>query len=278
MTAWWLVAWLTAVPAATPALSPDRLHVRPHADVAVTLVAGTLWIATEAERARLAPRTCRWCDGAPGADHLNGLDAWGRRTFRWTNTGRAIALSDVVAYGAAPVIAYGFDWAAARRDGHAANVPADALLITESLALASDATQLIKFLAGRERPFVHVLPASAKPLTAAPDDNNVSFPSGHTTVAFSLISASAEIGVLRGYTHARWTWAVGLPVATAAAYLRVAGDRHYLTDVMAGAAVGWGIGFAVPYLAHRQARDARVPALRLVPVGESRMLAAVWRW
>jgi membrane-associated phospholipid phosphatase len=90
------------------------------------------------------------------------------------------------------------------------------------------------------------------------------------------VSASAEVGVLRGCTRSRWMWAVGLPVATAAAYLSVAGDRHYLSDVMAGAALGWGVGFAVPYLAHRHSADPRVPALRLVPAGEGRMLAAVW--
>jgi membrane-associated phospholipid phosphatase len=277
ITAWWLVAWLSAAPATAPP-APDRLKVRPRVDVAVTLAAGALWIASEAERGRLAPRTCRWCDGAPGADRLNGLDAWGRRTLRWTNTGRAATLSGVVAYAAAPAVAYGLDWAAAHRDGHDANVPTDALLITEAMTVAANATQLLKFLVGRERPFVHVLSAAAKPLTAAPDENNLSFPSGHTSLAFSVVSASAEIGALRGYTRARWTWALGLPVATMAAYLRVAADRHYVTDVMAGAALGWGMGFAVPYLAHRQARDARVPALRLVPTGGDRMLAAVGQW
>ena len=46
-------------------------------------------------------------------------------------------------------------------------------------------------------------------------------------------------------------WVAGLVFASAGAYLRVAADRHYATDVITGAVVGSAIGLAVPYFGHR---------------------------
>ena len=41
-------------------------------------------------------------------------------------------------------------------------------------------------------------------------------------------------------------WATGLTFAAATAYLRVAADKHYFTDVLASAAIGVAVGWAVP--------------------------------
>jgi membrane-associated phospholipid phosphatase len=111
-----------------------------------------------------------------------------------------------------------------------------------------------------------------------PADNNTSFPSGHVTLAFSVVTSSAEIANLRGYRHAPWIWRIGMPVAAFTAYLRVAADRHYLTDVLMGAGVGSGIGFAVPYFGHRR-HDARVPSVGVTPAPRGgKMLVAQWVW
>jgi membrane-associated phospholipid phosphatase len=40
-------------------------------------------------------------------------------------------------------------------------------------------------------------------------------------------------------------------------YLRIAAEQHYLTDVLAGAAVGTAIGWAVPHFFH-PAREADI--------------------
>lgn len=251
----------------------DRVVYRARVDVPVTFVAAAAWIVSELEKKHLGAATCRWCD-----ESLNGFDARGRRALRWHNTGRAASLSTVTGFVLAPAAAYGLDWVAARRDGRSSNGPVDAILISEAMAIASDATQIIKFAAGRERPFVHVLPAGEKARTATPADNNTSFPSGHATLAFSVVTSSAEIATLRGYRYAPWIWRAGLPLASLTAYFRVAADRHYLSDVLVGAGVGSALGFAVPYLGHRNRTDRRIPAVRMVPTARGEMVAALWTW
>lgn len=63
-----------------------------------------------------------------------------------------------------------------------------------------------------------------------PDGGGLSFPSGHTSGAFSGAS----------YLHYRYGWEYGLPAyltAAAVGYSRVVADKHYWTDVLAGAAI-----------------------------------------
>jgi membrane-associated phospholipid phosphatase len=261
------------------AAAPDRLAYRSHVDVPVTVLATAAWIAAEIDKTHLVSVNCKWCDRAPdGSSTLNGLDSWGRRAFLWRHTGRAITASHITGFVLAPAAAYGLDWMAASRDGRKWDAPVDALLITQAMAIASDVTQAMKFTIGRERPFVHALAPPARATTPDSADNNTSFPSGHATLAFALATSSSEIAVLRGYGSARWFLRAGLPLATLTAYLRVAADRHYVTDVLAGAGVGAAAGFGVPYLAHRNKTDRRVPAVRIVPAMRGEMVAAQWVW
>jgi membrane-associated phospholipid phosphatase len=77
-----------------------------------------------------------------------------------------------------------------------------------------------------ERPFVHVLPPAQKGRTAQPDDNNLSFSSGHTTATFALAAAAGTVATMRGYRWAPLTWIVGGALALGTGYLRIAADRH----------------------------------------------------
>jgi len=64
-----------------------------------------------------------------------------------------------------------------------------------------------------------------------PDGTSYSFPSGHTTVSF----ASADI------LRRTFGWKVGVPAYAVASYVaasRIQGRRHYLSDVVFGAALG----------------------------------------
>jgi membrane-associated phospholipid phosphatase len=73
-----------------------------------------------------------------------------------------------------------------------------------------------------------------------PDGSSLSFPSGHTSVTF----ASATV------LERHFGWKVGLPayaVATYVAASRVEMNRHYLSDVAFGAAVGIVAGRAVTF-------------------------------
>lgn len=222
-------------------------------DGSLTVVGGGAWAASETVFKRsLAPATCRWCDRLPdGTDALNGLDAWGRGA-RWglEQQKTADTLSNVSGLALVPVAMLGADALLAGRNGALSEVPVDYLIIAESLVAASVVTQAVKFTAGRERPFVHVLPPDQKGSTPHPEDNDVSFFSGHTESTFALTVAAGTVAELRGY-EGRWLiWAVGLPLSALTGYLRMAADKHYLTDVLTGALVGTVVGFAIPAVFH----------------------------
>ena len=69
-----------------------------------------------------------------------------------------------------------------------------------------------------------------------------------------------SIARARGYRHWWLTLAVGLPFAVTTAVLRMAADKHYLTDVLTGAAVGALLGWGIPALFHRPVQLGPVTA------------------
>jgi membrane-associated phospholipid phosphatase len=115
---------------------------------------------------------------------------------------------------------------------------------------------VVKLAVGRQRPFVRYGNWEPGSREGDPDDN-LSFYSGHSALAFSIAAASGTVSTLRGYHSAPWVWAVGMTLASGVGYLRMAGDKHWLTDVLVGAAVGGGVGAAVPLLLH--GREERPP-------------------
>ncbi len=123
------------------------------------------------------------------------------------------------------------------------SLPKDARFIFSYLEAQSATllvTQLAKFLGNRQRPWVAYENFSA-PLYRAgrPERANVSFFSGHTSVAFA--SASFHHRMLERFQGKRFgeaeVWGVYL-AATVTGLMRISADKHYLTDVLTGAAVG----------------------------------------
>ena len=87
--------------------------------------------------------------------------------------------------------------------------------------------------------------------TCAPATDAVhSFPSGHTANAFAAaVFTSTVYGKLHPDGSGRtWVWAGSLTVATTVGVLRYAAGKHFPTDIIAGAAVGSLVGWAVPEL------------------------------
>jgi membrane-associated phospholipid phosphatase len=249
----WMLALVGVVGAGVAqAEPPPPLAHDTVVDGVITGTGALLWISTETLfKHALAPADCKWCDrNADGTDALDGLDRSVRDQLRWSNTGRADLFSNV-GIGLGTVVAMGGTALAANHDGARANIGGDLLVISEALVLAQDLNQAIKFTAGRERPFVHVLPASEKGLTAKPTDNNLSFFSGHTTYAFTMATAAGTVCSMHGYSFAPYVWAGGLTLATATAVLRIGADKHYATDVITGALIGTAFGVGVPLIFHR---------------------------
>lgn len=237
--------------ARTAHAAPGPLDVKPRRDVAIT--AGALALAAGLGAPGLWPDTCRVCE--PGA-----LDASAARSLTWRDPEAAALASDVLANAIVPAGAVAHSLVSAWLDGRPADAALDALAIAEAAALALDLSQLAKGSVARLRP-------SAWAAGATGGGNAIrSFYSGHTSFAFSVAVAAATVSTIRGRPSAPWVWAVGLALASGVAYLRVAGEAHWVSDVVVGAVVGGGVGFAVPWLLHRP-RAGRAWALAPAPGG-----------
>jgi membrane-associated phospholipid phosphatase len=239
---------------------PYELKQNPTLDPVLTITGATLWLAAEMFKIRLAPQTCRWCDrDEQGRDSLNAFDKTARNALRWSNPRVPYVMSDVMAYGVAPLAAFGLDAVSASNADALDAFGADAAIITQATVLAADVNQLVKFLAGRERPFVHALRAGQKPRTWQPSDNNTSFFSGHTSLVFALAASSGTVCMLRAYGRCPLIWGTGLSIAATVGYLRIAADRHYLSDVLVGAVVASTMGVLIPLALHGRTSERVAP-------------------
>jgi len=124
----------------------------------------------------------------------------------------------------------------------------------QASALTGLTTRGIDRLVARERPDVD-------PCTEDPNYHemcfkgaNSSFPSGHTSGAFTgagLVCAHHLYMPLYGHPAADIAaCGVSGAMAISVGLLRMHADRHYLTDVLAGVAIGTLSGFAMPVLGH----------------------------
>jgi membrane-associated phospholipid phosphatase len=245
-----------AAPAAARAEGPEPIRYDLAVDVPITAAAIAVWGGTELAKGHLAPATCRFCGG-------NAVDDGVRDALVWHDRAAAMRASDVLAFAVIPAAAIGTDLLAARHAGDLGAGLVDVLVIGQAVAIAADLNQLVKLAAGRRRPFARF---GDDPARAPSPDDNLSFYSGHTSLAFSFVAATATVATLRGYRTAPWIWGAGLVLAAGAGYFRIAGDMHYLTDVLAGAAAGAAAGVLLPRLMHGRERAADPGAARVALV------------
>jgi len=264
---------ITAVLAARTALAQPAppLRVDPAAGSAIVVGGTALLFAGEVAKGALAPKECRWCE--PGA-----LDVSARDALVWRDRATADRLSNLGAFALVPAATLGFTALAAHATSATDPVWLDAVVVAEAGVIAAGVNQVTKLVVARQRP-------SVRHGAAATADDNLSFYSGHTSLAFSLAVASGTVASLRGFQQAPAIWALGLSLASTVGYLRIAADRHYLTDTLVGALAGGAIGFVVPYVFHapRPAPPAGGPAAGVAPGaaaattdGPRFMLGGVW--
>ena len=128
-------------------------------------------------------------------------------------------------------------------------------LLALSAAFGGGLYSLCKWTAGRQRPLVTIDPLAFSPFrngwAGLFDEPNLSFPSGHTCLAFATAAVLA-ICIPRGrYAFYALAAVVGAE--------RVAENAHYLTDVIAGA----GVGTLSAYLCYWVGRRLVMPAAAL---------------
>ncbi|GAC1554665.1 MAG: hypothetical protein NVS3B10_16000 [Polyangiales bacterium] len=255
-----VLAIVLGPPRAARADGVRELRYDTRIDVAVTSVGGVWWLTSEMLKADLVPEKCRWCYRAEdGKDLLNPYDGWVRKRLIWKSTDTAATMSSVLGFLVEPATMMGLTAVSEANDRAIRRFPVDALLITETTILAADVDQIAKFAFARERPFVHYLPRAPdaiRALTDSPSDDNLSFFSGHTTLAFAVATSAGMINTLRGYRLAPLVWGAGMTMAVSVGYLRIAADKHYFSDVMTGAVVGSIIGVGVPLIFHSATSSA----------------------
>lgn len=125
----------------------------------------------------------------------------------------------------------------------------------ESTALSLGTAYLLKFVGGREGP----------DQTADPNRwraGSGSFPSVHTTAAFAIGTVLAESG------NERYRWirrVLGYGVAGFTAYERLDHNAHWLSDTVAGAALG---AATARFAMHRRDSDSadQTAALQFTPL------------
>lgn len=234
-----------------PLSPPVELRHDLRIDVPVTggLLAGV--VAWRLVRDDLEPSRCRWCDGA-SPDEANAVDVWFRDALRRPDTHPANVASYALAYGVAPLGAAGLTALAAVVDRRPSGALVDLLAVAEGALVAIGVTQLVEPVVLRTRPYVlAIADEDAREAEIAKTGAFHSFPSGHVTAAFGVAAASGVVASMRGYRLAPLVWASGLMLGAATAYTRMASDRHYFTDTLAGAAIGVVAGGGVPLLFHR---------------------------
>ena len=207
-------------------------------DVPLTVALVGYAAVSEVLNERLAPDRCTFCEGS--LDHVNGLDRAIRSAFVREDPRPARITSDVLAFGVVPLAAGGFVHVAAAADGRGDETPTNLLLVAEATGVALALTQVVKYAVARgvpTSPRIGTWPRRARDVRARRRDDRVSFFSGHASTSFALAASTATVATMRRYRSAPLLWASGMSLAVATSYLRLAGDKHYFTDVTVGGAV-----------------------------------------
>jgi hypothetical protein len=119
--------------------------------------------------------------------------------------------------------------------------------LSQAILVTQVYTQALKLAVGRERP---------------DKSNNVSFPSGHSSNAFTAATVIAR--------HYPRLAIPGYGVATYVAVSRMAANKHHLSDIVAGGGLGWGIGRVVVR------RNGRPPDVQPGKTGEPPKDPTTW--
>ena len=112
------------------------------------------------------------------------------------------------------------------------------LLAVESLAISNIFTWTLKLAVQRPRPFT----GEASTTWNGPSLKiaNYSFPSGHTTTAFSIATVLAE-----EYDNNPYVPPIAYGLATLTGLARIYDNKHWASDVFIGGAIGYFVGKAV---------------------------------
>lgn len=154
-----------------------------------------------------------------------------------------------------------------------------ALVDLEALAITSILTTVAQRSVGRVRPFL--LACASEPnrpeCSSSSNERNTAFLSGHASIAFATASLlCVEHSRFELYGKADFVICpLPLAAATGTGVLRIVSDKHWATDVLAGAALGSAVGTIVA-LSHFRT-GAAPAALRLTAFVDRNTAGIVYR-
>jgi hypothetical protein len=136
---------------------------------------------------------------------------------------------------------------------HGPKMRTTTLLATQSYLVAGAVQEITKFITGRQRPSYLAEGASGpRPAFHGPafsaKHGNTSFPSGHTTAIFAAATVYSQ-----EYRDIHWVPWLSYSAATLVGLSRITENKHWITDVFAGAALGYVTGLQVVRNYHRYA-------------------------
>jgi membrane-associated phospholipid phosphatase len=126
-----------------------------------------------------------------------------------------------------PAIVFGATWFRAKL-GNDEEAFGEAAMMRRAFVLQTISTEVVKVAFRRERPG----PGVPKDHW---NDGNLSFPSGHTASAFAIGTVLAESG---DDEHRLLRRVIGYGIGVTVGYQRINHDAHWLSDTVAGAALG----------------------------------------
>lgn len=110
------------------------------------------------------------------------------------------------------------------------------------------------------------------------DERFVSMPSGHASGSFAVVVAALRVCQLQHCSSKATIKKVLIPAAALTAVLRISADKHYFTDIVAGAALGSAIGWYLPTVWKHDGGEAAVTALPSLTPSTIGMSAVItWR-
>ena len=157
-----------------------------------------------------------------------------------TNTGGVYEIATLVALGS-----YGYIFKNEK-------VRTTTLLATQAYITGTVIETTLKYLTGRTRPSYYAPGTEGEPRFRGPftkSSSNSSFPSGHATVAF----AAATVYAME-YKSTIWVPILAYSAATLISASRITENKHWITDVFAGAVLGYITGRHVVNNYHRYAK------------------------
>lgn len=184
----------------------------------------------------LTASECRWCN--PG-----NIDNSFHRALVWSDPSKADTYSSIDAYIVAPLVGatllYFSD-----KDASWGRLIDDTLPVAEAIAVSQFVVAGIKFATARTRPYEYYGSEDYGHTL----ETRLSFPSGHASFGFAMTTGAAMVCHWRHYWTEPYVWTSGIALSLSVEYLRIAADKHWMTDVVVGGLIGAGAGVAIPTL------------------------------